>query len=187
MSARTDITNQRFGKLVAECYSHNNKENRAVWKCRCDCGNYCYATSKNLKAGNNTSCGCAKKERAKMFKYKDGRTHEKLHRRWQGMLDRCNDPKEKYYCAKGIKVCDEWKDYQTFKKWAYENGYDPKLKRNECQIDRIDPNGDYCPENCRFVDVYVQVKNRNVTPKTYYRPRDERGRFTKQIKESNGI
>ena len=64
------------------------------------------------------------------------------------------------YGAKGIKICKEWlADYLEFEKWALANGYDENAKRGKCTIDRIDNNGDYCPENCRFVDAHTQRMN----------------------------
>ena len=62
-----------------------------------------------------------------------------------------------HYGAVGIKVCEEWEnDYQSFKTWAYENGYDENAEIMKCTIDRIDPNGNYEPSNCRWVDMFVQ-------------------------------
>lgn len=179
MAKRAEIAGQRFGRLVALEYDHSNERGRAIWKCQCDCGKTHYCKAKDLLNGNTVSCGCAKVDRARMMKYKDGRCSEKLYQTWLGMFDRCSDPKEKYYCAKGVRVCDEWKDYPTFRKWAYENGYDPKLSRWECSIDRIDSNGNYEPSNCRWADFKTQLANRNITPSTYNRSRDKYGKFTK--------
>lgn len=80
------------------------------------------------------------------------------------MKNRCYDKNYhsyKYYGAKGITVCDEWKnDFMAFRKWMLEHGYDENAPRGKCTIDRIDPYGNYCPENCRIVDMATQNKNR---------------------------
>ena len=82
------------------------------------------------------------------------------------MKTRCfnpNTPFYKHYGGRGITVCEEWKDpengFQNFAKWAIENGWDEKKSRFEQSIDRIDVNGNYCPENCRFADIKTQNNN----------------------------
>ena len=163
MPSRIDITRQRFGKLVAIKYSYTNKEKKAVWECLCDCGKTHYATAKDLRSGNTKSCGCAKVERARLLKYKDGRCKERLHGVWNTMLKRCyckTSNAYKNYGGRGITVCEEWKDYKTFQKWAYENGYDEKAPKGICTIDRIDYNGNYEPSNCRWVSMTEQRKNK---------------------------
>lgn len=148
-----DLTGQRFGKLVAARPTNERKHTSVVWECRCDCGNICLATQVALSKGDKKSCGC-------MSKYV---RCERLHAVWKAMLNRCRNPQNreyKNYGARGISVCDEWKHYPNFEKWAFENGYDPDAPRGKCSIDRIDSDGDYCPENCRFVDMKVQCRNK---------------------------
>ena len=96
-----------------------------------------------------------------------GKSKDKLYRVWNGMKQRCyNANDDFYYCygAKGITLCEEWKNsFQNFYDWAISHGYDEKLS-----IDRIDVNGNYCPENCRWVNWKVQENNKRTSVKIDY-------------------
>ena len=158
-----DITGEKYNRLTVIGYAGRGKENRAMWKCRCDCGNTVVVSGKNLRNGNTHSCGCYNidriKERNRILKRKHGETNTKLFHVWTGMLCRCNNPHAinyNIYGAKGIKVCDEWaNDFTKFRDWAYENGY-----REDLTIDRIDYNGIYEPSNCRWCTNKEQSRNR---------------------------
>lgn len=87
----------------------------------------------------------------------------RLYYLWCGMRSRCNYKKNNrydLYGGRGIKVCKEWDEYWIFRKWALENGYDISAKRGECTLDRIDVNGDYEPNNCRFITNKEQNNNK---------------------------
>ena len=168
MGALADITGKKFGRLTVLEYAGSNNSNRALWKCLCDCGNEVIARSDALKTGKKQSCGCLNNERRSQRciarNTKHGMTHKRLYAVWCNMRRRCNDektPEYKNYGARGIKVYPEWdKDFMTFYMWATANGYDENAKRGECTIDRINVNGDYSPDNCRFVDLMVQGSNK---------------------------
>lgn len=83
------------------------------------------------------------------------RSYDRLYRLFHCIKRRCYDKKHKgykYYGGKGIKVCDEWlNDFEKFKIWALSKGYDYNAPKGQCTIDRINPNGNYEPSNCRFI------------------------------------
>lgn len=95
---------------------------------------------------------------------KHGKTNTRLFVVWSDMKARCFNAKNKNYknyCGRGITICDEWvKDFKTFYDWAIANGYDENAPRGKCTLDRINVNGNYCPENCRWTDSKIQSNNR---------------------------
>lgn len=161
MSAKViDLTGQKFGRLTV-LSRVENKKSRARWLCECECGNQVVVAGNDLKTGRTKSCGCLSKELLRGNKRRA--THDehgtKLYIAWKNMRQRANNPNRpdyKFYGGKGIKVCAEWEDYTVFRNWACENGYQEGLT-----LDRIDVNKDYSPENCRWVDWYVQQNNKS--------------------------
>lgn len=153
-----NLVGERFGRLVvidkAESKSHHTR-----WLCLCDCGNKCIVHGTSLKTGNTTSCGCYKKENAQKL-YSSVRQNDKgLYAVWNGIKQRCSNPNNisyHNYGGRGIKMCSQWEqNYEAFYNWAMNSGYKKGL-----EIDRVDNNGDYCPENCRWVSHYVQANNK---------------------------
>ena len=157
-----DLTGKRFGRLTVEKYIGIRKR-QAIWLCKCECGNDTYTVARQLMSGGTTSCGCAQSQSAYNTCIKRNETHgfskkEQLYSTWKSMRCRCfnkQDKSYKNYGERGITICEEWKDYSAFREWALSNGYIPGLS-----IDRIDNNGNYCPENCRWTTVAVQNSNK---------------------------
>lgn len=162
-----DMYNLRFGLLTVIGFAGKDKNNRALWKCLCDCGNETVVLGKSLRSGNTKSCGCLNvlmaTERITKHNTTHGESYTRLFHRWSGMLTRCENPNAvnyKNYGGKGVSVCKEWHDFSSFRDWAKENGW---KEDGTLTIDRIDPNGNYEPSNCRWVDAKKQANNRNTT------------------------
>lgn len=130
---------------------------KAYWLCRCDCGTEGEVRAEHLMSGRTLSCGCHKSDAAFAQSLKHGGRHTALYDVWTQMLQRCENPKNKRYSrygGRGIVVCMEWHDFGVFQQWAMSNGYATGLT-----IDRIDNDGAYEANNCRWVTNLENCRN----------------------------
>lgn len=164
-----DMTGYKTGRIKVVEQAGKNKRGNILWRYECSCGGGGVATADAIR--RMKSCGCIRKEKGKEFFHNYNITHGESRTRiyiiWGNMINRTSNKKNKdykNYGGRGITVCEEWKDYLTFKKWALENGYSDTLT-----LDRIDNDKGYYPGNCRWTDKETQNNNKQQSRKLEYK------------------
>lgn len=137
-----DLTNQKFGRLTVLEFSGYASNRKTQWRCKCECGNEIIVKSNSLVTGHTKSCGCLEIETKKKNNKTHGLRYDPLYKIWLNMRSRCNNPNNSHYCyygEKGIKICQEW-----------------------------DNSKNYSPENCTWILMSEQSKNRTYNHQIEY-------------------
>lgn len=160
---RKDLSGQRFGKLLVTT-KFINTGGRYKSLCICDCGEEKYMSSDTLQSGRVVSCGCHGKALLGNATRKHGLSKTPEYQALIGCIARCYNPEDDGYFgygARGIRVCDSWLQEGGIHNFVSDMG----PRHEGTSLDRIDPNGDYCPENCRWANPTIQSFNQNISIK----------------------
>ncbi len=158
------IAGRRFGRFLVLGFSHQDKSGHSHWKCVCDCGTEKTIRGSHLTEGDTVSCGCFHQEQLSKARtthgharHVNGKQHNSpTYRSWHSMMSRCHNPNVpsfSYYGGRGITVCSQW---QTFAGFLADMSVRPKFT----SLDRINPDGNYEPDNCRWATSREQARNK---------------------------
>lgn len=157
-----DLCGQSFGRMTVVLEAGRDKHKNVLWKCVCECGNVSFATTHDLESGHTRSCGCLRSEVTTSKNTRNRSTKRSndihLYNVWAAMKQRCcnsNHARYKDYGGRGITLCNQWMDYEPFYEWAMANGY-----RRGLDIDRINNDAGYSPDNCRFITRQQNCRNK---------------------------
>lgn len=150
---------KRYGRLTVIREAFMDATGVYKWGLRCDCGNVIESRIGNVVNGHTVSCGCYKTEVISAPR-KHGMAGTRLYNIWREMKRRCKtgNSASKHYADRGITICEEWESFVNFENWAINNGY-----KDDLSIERTDVNGNYCPENCKWINRALQTRNTRKT------------------------
>lgn len=160
MSKFIDLSGHKYGRLFVVDISHKYKRpggyQVTYWNCVCDCGESTTVVGSDLRTGHTTSCGCFHKEMMSDRQKTHGMAGTRIYTIWKSMKGRCNNQSNCYenYGGRGIGYCESW---ETFDNFLLDMG---ESYSDGLELDRIDVDGDYCKDNCRWVDGSLQAYNK---------------------------
>lgn len=172
---KIDLSGKTFDNWSVLSQAGNTARGGTTWFCVCKCGAERIVIGADLRHGKSKSCGCEKFSIGN-HQRKHGMSSSRLYTTWKNMRARCANKNKARYGGRGISICAEWSDFSVFSNWAKNSGYSENL-----ELDRINFDGNYEPNNCRWVDEKTQSRNRSIVLCA------NDGRTWAEIAEDNGI